>query len=400
MARSPNSRCDFDNGFFTCNLPEDAVLLVVKVKTKTGNHTLVEDTEKQTEKFRPWKKPTKDGKTSPRKLPGVLSHRKNDNGMTLDSGPCPSSLTETEYKPQFFDEPECLSSDKEKIPPVESITPPSLKNLSLKEGMTGNETEAMSCEASVAKIIMTTARASSPYPDQPSTLEQLEPDMDDDIIDITDYSERPSNEKRSPQHKQKYVTHTVTQEHCSTPQTSPTYIAMNTAAAPAKPCWMEIWGILLDKTRTLHGWPACLKKQPPRVAFRNNDIHMINDEESNLYKEPWERNMRVLYKLMINKDPTSKNMPHEEEFDDDNYESIEEKETAVWRPPPMTYKFFAYDILYVNIYSLKCRKTYCIFYILDINTNCCKNMMWLYTLKFKASIPEHSKATPSKDNKI
>ena len=25
-------------------------------------------------------------------------------------------------------------------------------------------------------------------------------------------------------------------------------------------------------------------------------------------------------------------MPHEEDFDDDNYESIEEKETAVWGP--------------------------------------------------------------------
>ena len=151
MARSLNSRCDFENGFFTCDLPEDAVLLVVKVKTKTGNHTLVEDTEKWTEKFRPWKKPTKDRKTSPRKLPGVLTPRKNDNSMTSDSGPCPSSPTETDYKPRFFNEPECLSSDKENIPPIESITPPSLKNLSLEEGMTGNETEAMSWEASVAK---------------------------------------------------------------------------------------------------------------------------------------------------------------------------------------------------------------------------------------------------------
>ena len=134
MARSLNSRCNFENGFFTCNLPEDAVLLVVKVKTKTGNHTLVEDTKKQTEKFRPWKKPTKDGKTSPRNHPGVLTPRKNDNSITSDSEPCPSSLTETEYKPQFFDEPECLSSDKENIPPIESITPPSLKNLKFRKG--------------------------------------------------------------------------------------------------------------------------------------------------------------------------------------------------------------------------------------------------------------------------
>ena len=198
MTRPLNSKCDFDNGFFTCYLPEDAVLLVVKVKTKTGNHILVEDTEKQTEKFRPWKKPTKDGNTSPRKLPGVLSPRKNDISVTSDSGPCPSSLTQMEYKPRFFDEPTYLSSDKENILPLESITPPSLKNLSLEEGTTGNETEATSWEASVAKTIMTTPKANSPYPDQPSTLEQLEPDMDDEIIDVTEYAERPSNNKRSP----------------------------------------------------------------------------------------------------------------------------------------------------------------------------------------------------------
>ena len=70
-----------------------------------------------------------------------------------------------EYKPQFFDEPECLSSDKENIPLLESIILPSLKNLSLDEGTPGNETEATSWEASVAKTIMTTPRASSPYPD-------------------------------------------------------------------------------------------------------------------------------------------------------------------------------------------------------------------------------------------
>ena len=56
---------------------------------------------------------------------------------------------------------------------------------------------------------------------------------------------------------------------------------------------------------------------------------MINDKESNPYEEPRERNVRVLYKLKVNEDPASKNIPHGEEFDDDNYKSIEEKETAV-----------------------------------------------------------------------
>ena len=156
--------------------------------------------------------------------------------MTSDSGPCPSSQKETEYKPWFFDEPECLSSDKENIPPTESITPPSLKNLSLEEGMNGKENEATSWEASVARNIMTTPRASSPYPNWPSTLEELEPNTDDDIIDITDFLEGSANDRKSPWHKQKFMTPTVTQGHCPTPQNSPTYLAMNAAAAtPAKP---------------------------------------------------------------------------------------------------------------------------------------------------------------------
>ena len=48
-----------------------------------------------------------------------------------------------------------------------------------------------------------------------------------------------------------------------------------------------------------------------------------------LTKSQKKENLRVMYKLKVSEDPTSKNMPHEEEFDDDNYESTEEKETAV-----------------------------------------------------------------------
>ena len=150
MARLLNFGCDFENGFFTCDLPEDAVLLVLKVKTKTGNHMPVEDTEKQTEKFCPWKKPSKDGKPVPQKLPGILTLRKVDNSVTSDSGPCPSPI-EQDYRPKYFDEPDCLSSDKENMPPIESITPPSLKNLSLEEENNENdEHKATLWEANVA----------------------------------------------------------------------------------------------------------------------------------------------------------------------------------------------------------------------------------------------------------
>ena len=123
------------------------------------------------------------------------------------------------------------------------------------------------------------------------------------------------------------MTHTMTQGHCPTPQNSPTYLPMNAAATtPAKP-QTEIQGILPDKKRIPHRWPMCLRKQPPRVTFKSNDIYMVNDEESDTYEEPKERHPRVLYKLKVSKDPISKNIPHEEEFSDDNYKSIDE--TAV-----------------------------------------------------------------------
>ena len=194
MARLLNSQCDFKNGFFTCDLPEDAILLILKVKTQTGNHTLVEDTEKQTEKFRPWKKQVKDGKQVPQKLPGVLTLRINDNSVTSDSGLCPS-LTEHEYKPRYFDKQDCLSSNKENMPPIESVTPPSLRNLSLEEENNELEHEATSWEANVARNLETLPRSSSPYPKKTSTLEDLETDMDDNLVDITDFFERPPMKK-------------------------------------------------------------------------------------------------------------------------------------------------------------------------------------------------------------
>ena len=203
-----------------------------------------------------------------------------------------------------------------------------MKNLSLEEGTNDKDNEATLWEASVARNIVTTPRASFPHPKPTSTLEDIEPDTDDDIIDVTDYSERPANNRRSPQPKQAIMTHTATQGHYPTPQNSPTYLPMNVVAStPPKPHRTEIQGILPDKRRVPCGWPTCFRRQPPRVAFRNNDICMVNDEESDIYEELRERHPKVLYKLKVSKIPTFKNMPHEEEFDDDNYESIDE--TAV-----------------------------------------------------------------------
>ena len=156
-------------------------------------------------------------------------------------------LTEHEYKPRFFDEPDCLSSNKENISPIELVTPLSLRNLSLEEETNEPEHKATSWEANVARNLETLPRSSSPYPRKTSTLEDLEPNTDDNMVDITDFFERPSNEKRSPRPKQI----DSTQGYCPTPQNSPTHVQMNSTAAaiPAKPHRNEIWGILLDKRK-------------------------------------------------------------------------------------------------------------------------------------------------------
>ena len=51
---------------------------------------------------------------------------------------------------------------------------------------------------------------------------------------------------------------------------------------------------------------------------------MVNDEECDIYDKPKERHPRVFYKQKVSKNPASKNKPHEEEFNDNNYESIDE----------------------------------------------------------------------------
>ena len=227
------------------------------------------------------------------KLPRILAPRKVDHSVMSNSGPCPSPI-EQEYRPKYFDEPDYLSSDKENMPPIESITPPSLKNLSLKEEkIESNEHEATSWEANVALNLDSLPRSSSLYPKKKThTLEDLETDTDDNMVDMTDFFDRPQNEKRSPRPKQAKTE----SEQCPTPQNSPTHAPKSSVSTtpPAKPHRNKVRGILPDKRRVPHGWPACLRRQPPRVGFRNNDIYVVEDED---YKEPRERHHKVQYKL-------------------------------------------------------------------------------------------------------
>ena len=56
-----------------------------------------------------------------------------------------------------------------------------------------------------------------------------------------------------------------------------------------RPPLPEIIGQLMDKRKVLIGWPACLKRSPPKAAFNNNDIYTKSIEnKENLYKQPQE----------------------------------------------------------------------------------------------------------------
>ena len=81
----------------------------------------------------------------------------------------------------------------ENMPPIELITLPSLKNLSLEEeNNDDNEHETTSWEANVAQKVDSLPRSSSPYPKKKTrTLENLETDMDDNMVDMTNFFDRP-----------------------------------------------------------------------------------------------------------------------------------------------------------------------------------------------------------------
>ena len=140
--------------------------------------------------------------------------------QTLDHAPAQQSMS---IGQNILMKPECLDSDKENMPPIESITPPSLKNLSLEEENNDNdEHKATSWEVNVAQNLDLLPRSSSLYPKKKThTLEDLETDTDDNMVDMTNFFDRPQNEKRSP--RPKLIESNP--EQCPTPQNSPTHMA-------------------------------------------------------------------------------------------------------------------------------------------------------------------------------
>ena len=152
--------------------------------------------------------------------------------------------------------------------------------------------------------------------------------------------ERPANDKRLP--KPKCGPSLMIQNFFPSLLTCLDYVAMTTAAQePTRPTMKEIRGIFPKKKKMPKEWQACLKRLPQKAAFQNNDIyavHTSNDEhhyeepkekESQEEKEPKGKNTRVFYKLNVKDNVDLSNTPHEEEYMDENYQLIEEWETAV-----------------------------------------------------------------------
>ena len=84
------------------------------------------------------------------------------------------------------------------MPPIELVTPPSLRNLSLEEDNNEIEHETTSWEANVARNLDLLPRSGSLYPKKKtSTLEDLETDTDNNMVNMTDFFDRPQNEEVS-----------------------------------------------------------------------------------------------------------------------------------------------------------------------------------------------------------
>ena len=56
MARHLNATCNFSTGYLICNVSDNAMEVVVKIKMTYGKHTLVEEWEGRMVKYRPWGK--------------------------------------------------------------------------------------------------------------------------------------------------------------------------------------------------------------------------------------------------------------------------------------------------------------------------------------------------------
>ena len=176
-------------------------------------------------------------------------------------------------------------------------------------------------------------RTSSPYPDDSDKrLEKLETETEDELDQI-DNRTRPANDKRlpKPRHRPTFrqsPPNWLTNDY-PTPQTSPEYIMMVASPQQTKQPTNAVRGILAKRRKMPHGWPKCLGRTPPKMVLRNNDLYNTEKIENHHYKEPQEMDSRVFFNIQGNmQNNKQSNMQREEEINE-NYESVEERETAI-----------------------------------------------------------------------
>ena len=112
MARNLNTKYNFKHGFFSCDLPVDAIQISVWVDTKHGKHTLREDRCQRAVKYKTWSKHSDNQRHI---LDPMTVSNLSDSG---DWFPSP----ESNYKHKLFDDPRNPDSSKENMPPLEPIS--------------------------------------------------------------------------------------------------------------------------------------------------------------------------------------------------------------------------------------------------------------------------------------
>ena len=82
MSKQLNASCAFQDSLLVCNLTRDVVQEGVKVNTKQGKHTLIEDRYSRTENFHPWDRADRRVQTNTRKRKMLRCTNNNNNTQT------------------------------------------------------------------------------------------------------------------------------------------------------------------------------------------------------------------------------------------------------------------------------------------------------------------------------
>ena len=89
MSKQLKATCHFKDGLLVCHLPNDVVEIELKVKTRWGKHTLIEDLHSRTEKHHPWDRAGRRVRinTRRRRMPQCTDSNNDDpKGNSMDSG--------------------------------------------------------------------------------------------------------------------------------------------------------------------------------------------------------------------------------------------------------------------------------------------------------------------------